>query len=70
MVEPEILKKLSEDMGFLKKKLIQVEMAISEIDKDIHREVNLNYLRKLRIIKKQKGRRFKNMKDFDRYFSM
>jgi hypothetical protein len=33
----------------------RLEIVINEIDKDIHREVNPQYLQKLEKIKKQKG---------------
>ncbi len=41
----------------------------NEIDMDIHREVNPQYLKKLEKIKKQQGIEFKNAEEFDAYFS-
>ncbi len=53
MIESDILKKLSEDMHFLKNKIARLEIAVGEIDSDIHREVNPAYLRKLRTIERE-----------------
>ena len=39
------------------------------IDGDVHQEVNPEYLIKLEEIRKQKGVRFKNSKEFELYFS-
>lgn len=46
----------------------RLEIVINEIDQDLHREVNLQYLKKLEKIKKQKGIRFKSIEDFEEYF--
>ncbi|MFH0904483.1 MAG: hypothetical protein V1854_04765 [Methanobacteriota archaeon] len=47
----------------------RLEIVINEIDMDIHREVNPQYLIKLEKIKKQKGIKFKTIEEFDAYFS-
>jgi hypothetical protein len=46
----------------------RLEKGINEIDKDIQREVNPQYLKKLEKITKQKGIKFKNIEEFDAYF--
>ncbi len=44
-------------------------IAINETDKDIRREVNPQYLKKLEKIQKQKGIKFKSADEFDTYYS-
>jgi hypothetical protein len=44
------------------------KIAINETDKDIRREVNPQYLKKLEKIQKQKGIRFKSPEEFEAYF--
>jgi len=43
--------------------------VVSLKDKDIHREINPEYLKKLEKIQKQKGIRFSTAEEFDEYFS-
>jgi len=43
----------------------RLEKGINEIDKNIHREVNPQYLEKLEKITKQKCIKFKNIEEFD-----
>ncbi len=69
MAEAELIRKMVDDMASLKEQMTRIEIAINEIDNDIHREVNPEYLKKLRKIQKQKGIRFKNAEEFDAYFS-
>ncbi len=69
MSEAELLKKMAEDLSFLKDKIAGIEISLNEIEQDLHREVNPEYLKKLENIKKQKGIRFKNVKDLDEYLS-
>lgn len=69
MSEAELLKKIAEDLSFLKDKITGIEISLNEIEQDLHREVNPEYLKKLENIKKQKGIRFKNVKDLDEYLS-
>ena len=69
MSEAELLKKMAEDLSFLKDKIAGIEISLDEIEQDLHRKVNPEYLKKLEDIKKQKGIRFKNVKDLDEYLS-
>lgn len=69
MAEAELLRKVVDDVASLKEQMTRIEIAINEIDNDIHREVNPEYLKKLEKIQKQKGVRFKNAEEFDAYFS-
>ncbi len=56
-----------DDVASLKEQMTRI--AINEIDDNIHREVNPEYLKKLEKIQKQKGIKFKNAEEFDAYFS-
>lgn len=68
MANSTILKKIAEDLAFLKDKVVQIETTVNEIGEDIHRELNPEYLKKLEKIQRQKGVRFKDMKEFEDYF--
>lgn len=69
MAETELIRRMADDVASLKEQMNRLEIVINEIDKDIHREVNPQYLKKLEKIKKQKGIKFKNIEEFDAYFS-
>jgi len=69
MAEAELIRRMANDMATLKEQMSRLEIVINEIDQDLHREVNPQYLKKLEKIKKQKGIRFKSIEDFDEYFS-
>jgi hypothetical protein len=69
MAETELLRRMVDDVASLKEQMTRIEIAINEIDNDIHREVNPEYLKKLKKIQKQKGVRFKSAEEFDAYFS-
>ncbi len=69
MTETELLRRMVDDVASLKEQMTRIEIAINEIDDDIHREVNPEYLKKLEKIQKQKGIKFKNAEEFDAYFS-
>jgi SMC interacting uncharacterized protein involved in chromosome segregation len=47
MTETELLRKMVDDVESLKEQMTRIEIAINEIDNDIHREVNPEYLKKL-----------------------
>ena len=68
MAEAELIRRMADDMATLKEQMSRLEIVINEIDQDLHREVNPQYLKKLEKIKKQKGIRFKNTEEFDEYF--
>lgn len=69
MAETELLKIVVDDVSSLKEQMTRIEITINEIDNDIHRELNPEYLKKLEKIQKQKGIRFKSSEEFDAYFS-
>lgn len=64
-----LLKQIAEDVATLKEQIVRIEIVVNEIDEDIHREVKPDYVKKLSTLRKQKGIRFKGMKNFDDYFS-
>ncbi|VVB56423.1 Uncharacterised protein [uncultured archaeon] len=68
MAEADLIRRMADDMATLKGQMSRLEIVINEIDQDLHREVNPQYLKKLEKIKKQKGIRFKNIEEFDEYF--
>jgi ribosomal protein S13 len=69
MAETELLRRVVDDVSSLKEQMTRIEIVINEIDNDIHRELNPEYLKKLEKIQKQKGIRFKSSEEFDAYFS-
>jgi hypothetical protein len=69
MAETELLRRVVDDVSSLKEQMTRIEITINEIDNDIHRELNPEYLKKLEKIQKQKGIKFKNSEEFDAYFS-
>ena len=69
MAETELLRRMVDDVASLKEQMTRIEITINEIDNDIHRELNPEYLKKLEKIQKQKGIKFKSAEEFDAYFS-
>ncbi len=70
MAETELIRRMADDVASLKEQMSRIEIVINEIDQDIHREVNPQYLKKLEKIQKQKGVRFKSAEEFEEYFSL
>lgn len=69
MSEADALKSIKEDLDFLKDKILQIEITINEIDSDMHRRPNPNYVKKLEDIEKNDKRiHFKNIDEFDKHF--
>jgi len=68
MAETELIRRTADDVAALKEQMSRIEVTINEIDMDIHREVNPQYLKKLEKIKKQKGIKFKTIEEFDAYY--
>ncbi|MBU4076435.1 MAG: hypothetical protein KKD46_02860 [Euryarchaeota archaeon] len=68
MAETELIRRMADDVAALKEQMSRIEVTINEIDMDIHREVNPQYLKKLEKIKKQKGIKFKTIEEFDAYY--
>jgi hypothetical protein len=64
-----IIRRLADDVVSLKEQMTRIEITLNEIDKDIHREINPEYLKKLEKIQKQQGIRFTTAEEFDEYFS-
>ncbi len=69
MAETELIRRMADDVAALKDQMTRIEITVNEIDQDIHREVNPQYLKKLEKIQKQKGVRFKSAEEFESYFS-
>ena len=71
MSEVEMLNSIITDLNFLKEKRVQIELTVNEIDSDVHRRVNPEYLKELdQIEKRDKRVRLKNMDDFDQRFGL
>lgn len=68
MAEAGPIRRVADDEDSLKEQMTRIE-TINEIDKDINREINPEYLINLEQIQKQKGIKFKSTKEFDAYFS-
>ena len=64
-----VMRQMQSDISFLKEKVKTLEAEVSEIDNDVHREVNPEFLERLETVQKQKGIRFNNMKEFDEFVS-
>lgn len=54
MSESATLQKISDDLDFLKEKISRIETDVEEINLDLHRNVNPDYIKKLRKIDKGK----------------
>ena len=71
MSEVEMLNSIITDLNFLKEKIVQIELTVNEIDSDVHKRANLEYLKELDQIEKRDTRvRLKNMDDFDQRYGL
>lgn len=71
MSEAEILNEIRNDLNFLKEKVISMEITINEIDGDIHKELNPEYVKTLDKIEKEDKRiHFRNIEEFDKHFGL
>ncbi len=61
MGESATLQKISDDLDFLKEKIVRIENDVEEINLDLHKNVKSEYLKKLKKIDKGK---FINEDDF------
>ncbi|MEA2004418.1 MAG: hypothetical protein U9O53_05715 [archaeon] len=62
---------IKNDLDFLKDKILQIEATVNEIDTDIHKKLNSQYIKKLEKIEKEDKRiHFKNIEDFDKRFDL
>jgi len=50
MAEAAVMQKISEDLDFLKERIVKIEANVEEINFDIHNDVKPEYLQKLRRI--------------------
>jgi len=64
-----VMRQMQIDISFLKQRVKTLEAEVSEIDNDVHREVNPEFLERLETVQKQKGVKFNNMKEFDDFVS-
>ena len=58
------LKQMSEDISFIKKKMLKPEDDIHELSGDLH-EVRPKYLEKLKRLEKEPAKRYKSMEEFE-----
>ena len=71
MSEVEMLNSIITDLNFLKEKIVQIELTVNEIDSDVHKRANPEYLKELDQIEKRDNRvRLKNMDDFDQRYGL
>lgn len=71
MSETEILNEIRNDLNFLKEKIIQIEITVNEIDYDVHKNLNPDYIKKLEKIEKEDKRvHFRDIEEFDRHFGL
>lgn len=71
MSEKATLEEIKNNLNFLTDKILEIEITINEIDADIHRKANPDYLKKLDSIEKNDKRiHFKNIDDFDKHFGL
>ena len=71
MSEVEMLNSIITDLNFLKEKIVKIELTVNEIDSDVHKKANPEYLKELDQIEKWDKRfRLKNMDDFDQRYGL
>ena len=59
------LRQISEDLNFLKKKVMLIEERVEEISDDMH-EVRPEYLEKLKNLDSGPSKKYKNLEDFEK----
>ena len=59
------LKQMSDDISFIKKKMLEMEEDLHEISEDLH-EVRPEYIEKLKKIEKEPTKKYKNMEEFEK----
>ncbi len=71
MQDSAVLQEIKNELSFIKEKIIVIEVSLNEIDADLHRELNPEYLKKLEKIEKEDKRiHFKNIEEFDKHFDI
>ncbi len=71
MQEVAVLQEIKSELSFIKEKIIVIEISLNEIDADLHRELNPEYLKKLEKIEKEDKRvHFKNIEEFNKHFDI
>ena len=71
MSEVEILKHIISDLDFIKEKKILLEITINEIDSDVHKKYNPEYLTELEKIENDDKRtHFGSIDEFDEHFGL
>jgi len=69
--EVEILNHIRSDLDFIKEKIIRLEITINEIDSDVHKKYNPEYLTELEKIEKDDKRtHFGSIDEFDENFGL
>jgi len=70
MSEIELLKRIADDVAAVKKKVEKIEILIDDIGQDLHKELNPEYVKKLKKIEKEKTISFKDMEEFDEHYGV
>lgn len=60
-----LVKQISDDLTFLKKKVVAIEERIEEIDDDLH-AVRPAYLEKLKKLEKEPTKKYKNLEELEK----
>ena len=61
----QLLKEIARNVDDIKKRLINIELNMKEVDMDMH-EIRPEYIQKLKKIEEQEGTRFKDIKELRR----
>ena len=62
MQDTNIMMQISDDLSFLKKRIVAIEQRVEEIDDDLH-ELRPEYLKKLKKIEAGKFHSYKSVKE-------
>ncbi|MEK6950785.1 MAG: hypothetical protein AABX13_03615 [Nanoarchaeota archaeon] len=62
-MEAEVVTLLRQDLEFIKRKVIDIDVELEEIHDDLH-QVRPEYLEKLERIKKEPGKKFTSKEEF------
>ncbi len=59
------LKQISDDLSFIKKKIVELEQNVQEINGDLH-EVRPDYIQKLKKIEKEPTKKYGNLEEMEK----
>ncbi|MFQ6118876.1 MAG: hypothetical protein ACE5KE_03200 [Methanosarcinales archaeon] len=63
----ELINKRSQDIEFIKTHVMEIRNELGERKTEIY-EVRPEYVEKIKSLEREKGRRFKNIEEFDAFF--